>query len=301
VAAGYEHTCGVKESGQLLCWGNNLQQQLGDGTSTDRHEPTVIGYTSDWAAVSCGHAHSCAMKTNSSIYCWGYNGSGQLGLGSTVTFASSPTLVNVPWSWAVLDLGDAHTCSINEALNTAYCWGSNNYGQLGDGSTDDSFDVNPIPHFSSPLIISAGWSHSCVIRLEHTLGCWGLNASGQLGLGTTGGTVDYPEIVGTDNNWDSLSAGGQHTCAVKSSDTLYCWGRNNDGQLGDDSTVSTNAPGQVGTASDWAAVSAGFAHTCGIKRDGRLLCWGSNVSGQLGLAEPAVRKLVPTLVTRVRE
>jgi alpha-tubulin suppressor-like RCC1 family protein len=300
VAVGWEHTCGVKESGLLLCWGNNLQQQLGDGTSTDRHNPTIIGAASDWAVVSCGHAHSCAMKTNNRIYCWGYNGAGQLGLDTTDPFASSPTLINVPWNWAVLDLGENHSCALNEDLNTTYCWGSNNYGQLGNGSTDDSFAVHPIPHFSYPVALSAGMSHTCAINRDHVLFCWGSNAAGQLGLGTTGGIVDYPENVNLDTNWDSLSAGGLHTCALKTASTLFCWGNNTQGQLGSGTTTSTNAPNQIGTDNDWTLVSAGGQHTCGIKRDERLLCWGSNASGQLGL-EFAVRALEPTLITRVQE
>lgn len=297
ISAGGGHTCAVKQNHSLFCWGGNTFGQVGDGTTDDRHEPVRIGTGTDWAAVSCGTHHTCAMKTDDRIYCWGWNGSGQLGDGTTL-FHEQPELVSASWYWSVIDVGFNHSCGINNLQNTAYCWGANGSGQIGDSTTDNRSSPEAVAHFSEPILISGGQSHTCSIKANHTLFCWGNNGAGRLGNGVTGGHRTTPNQVGTDMIWTSVDAGGRHTCAIQSGNVLFCWGLNDEGQLGDGSLIDTNVPNQVGTETVWDKVSAGDQHTCAIKTDGRLFCWGSNTFGQLGDGSWTNQRY-PTLITRI--
>ncbi len=149
------------------------------------------------------------------------------------------------------------------------------------------------------LQVAAGGGHTCAIAADHTLWCWGWNYLGQVGLGTSGSGTDVtaPTQVGTDMDWQQVATGRTHTCAVRTDGTLWCWGDNGYGQVGqspDSSTVVT-APTQVGTDMDWQQVAGGTGHTCAVRTDGTLWCWGWNDRGQLGLGD-LTRRSTPTQV-----
>ena len=162
--------------------------------------------------------------------------------------------------------------------DTLRCWGLNDFGQLGDGTTTDRILPNPVGT-ATWKAVDAGDSHACAIRSDDTLWCWGFNGNGQLGDGSTNARLS-PVQVGTAS-WKAVDAGGNHTCAIRSDDTLWCWGYGLSGQLGVGSTVDKLTPTKVGTAT-WKSVSTGADRTCGVRAAGPLWCWGKNADGQLG-------------------
>jgi alpha-tubulin suppressor-like RCC1 family protein len=305
VSAGGEHTCAVKEDKRLFCWGWNAHGQVGDGTNTERHAPVQVGTGPDWIYVSTGAAHTCGLKDTGTAYCWGLNNVGQLGVGSTPYSSNAPMLINVIWTWPWLDVGESHSCGVEPLADggMSYCWGYNIYGQLGDGTKNDRSEPATVSHFSDAVYVTAGGGHTCAIVQGdgsiHPLFCWGNNRAGQLGVGPTPPDSSSFLRVGTDLDWAGASAGGMHTCARKEDRTLYCWGQNYSGQLGDGSTTGKDLPQQVGTDADWVQISAGQYHTCAVKTDGRLFCWGDNDAGQLGIGSDAPMAATPTLVTHM--
>ncbi len=168
---------------------------------------------------------------------------------------------------------------------------SNTVSAVFDRQVPGTVDVqvtNP-----APRSVSAGGEHSCAVRSEGGAWCWGRNTYGQIGNGTTGPGPKTPTRVGTSDDWHAIAAGGASTCGIRANGTLWCWGLNHRGQLGDGTTKSKSSPIRVGTASNWASVSAGWFDTCGVRTDGSLWCWGDNSAGQIGDGT-TTRRLVPT-------
>jgi len=305
VSSGGEHTCAVKNDGSAWCWGRNNVGQLGDGSTADRHLPTVVsGLSSNVSAISAGAYHTCAIKTDGSVWCWGLNHVGQLGDGTT-TNRLVPTAVGaLSANVDAISAGTLHTCAItfDGNFSRVWCWGSNTSGQLGDGTTTNR--TVPVSSLSAEFIIdvSAGNRHTCAIEGSAWFGasylyCWGANEDGELGDGTTVNRVTPTLIMDGTDSPISISAAWGHTCAVKADGSAWCWGYNPAGELGDGTTTSRHVPTAVsGLDSGVARISAGGFHTCAVKSDGSVLCWGSNSEGQLGVGT-TTDHLVPTAVS----
>src|SRR5450759_3921203 len=161
---------------------------------------------------------------------------------------------------------------------TAWAWGYNEYGQLGDGTTTSRSTVGQVGTDTRWASISAGGWHTVAVKTDGTLWAWGYNGYGRLGDGTTTDR-SAPVQVGTDTHWAHVSAGGWHTVAVKTDGTLWAWGLNGNGELGDGTTTSRSTPVQVGTDTHWASVAVGSEHTVAVKTDGTLWAWGANSYG----------------------
>ena len=293
VTASGLHTCGLTiVTGAAYCWGANGSGQLGDGTMTNRSSPVLVQAPAgvSFAAVTGGDLHTCGLATglSAAAYCWGGNGSGQLGDG-TMTSRSSPVLVQAPAgvSFAAVTAGAAHTCGVT-AAGTAYCWGDNGFGQLGDGTTTSQ---------SSPVLVQAppgvrfaavtgGVADTCGVTAAGIAYCWGRNLEGQLGDGTTTNRLT-PVLVQAPAGVSlaAVGAGDFHTCGVTATGAAYCWGANGSGQLGDGTNTTnrlTPVLVQAPAGVSFAAVTAGAVHTCGVTAAGTAYCWGRNVEGQLG-------------------
>ena len=230
VSAGMEHTCGVTAAGAAYCWGLNVRGQLGDGTTTDRPSPVLVAGGLSFAAVSAGGAHTCGVTAAGAAYCWSVNIFGQLGNGTTSDsiVQSSPGLVVGGVSFAAVSAGGEHTCGVT-AAGAAYCWGVNDYGQVGDGDTTDW-----TPRSSPVLVtgglsfvaVSAGTDHTCGVTTSGAAYCWGADNVGQLGDGTITYFRSSPARVTGGVRFAAVSLGPSYSCGVTTAGAAYCWGAN---------------------------------------------------------------------------
>jgi alpha-tubulin suppressor-like RCC1 family protein len=285
ISVGWSNTCALQSpEGGIRCWGLNDGGQLGDGTREDSLSPVEAdGLGSGRIAVAVGGGHVCALSGTGGVNCWGRNEHGQLGNGTVADLNSPVDVAGLPEEIAALALGKAHACVLT-VRGGVKCWGANESGQLGDGTTADSgIPVYVLGLAEGVSAIAAGASHTCALGRNGALKCWGSNQYGQLGDATLENRSAPVDVSGLTAGVDSIAAGGSHTCAIASGVKLMCWGWNAYGQLGDSTPTDRNAPVDVkwlaGTA---ATVAAGADFTCVILRTGFLRCWGNNEFGQLG-------------------
>jgi len=314
LSAGDSHACLVESNGNTKCWGNSNEGRLGIGSSPSHAlMPTSINKTNissfTHTQVAAGKDFTCLLgSTSNGVTCWGGNSLFQLGRGGTATsdiYTPSATVVqnlSNPVAIAASKSG-GHACAINSSGNVS-CWGSGTQGQLGNNSNSDnsssavqvvlSNGSTALPYVRS---VAVGGSHTCAALSYHAsytggIYCWGSNSNGQLGDNTTTlRTTATPVAITnqgatTSSVWFSQVVAGQsHTCALRNDGAVFCWGRNVNGQLGDNSTTQRNVPTQVnglGASSGVVSLSAGNNHTCALKSDHSVVCWGANDSGQLG-------------------
>jgi len=239
-----------------------------------------------WTSVSSGGNHTCGIR-NGRIYCWGDDQYGQLGDGTAGGTRATPApIASAATDWTSVSAGYFHTCATR--AGRIACWGYDEFGQLGDGAAGTNPDPRPGLIASGATdwtSVSAGGFHTCAVRAGR-IACWGNDGNGQLGDGSAGSVADAtPGLIASNaTDWKSVSAGRNHTCAIRAG-RIACWGYDINGQLGDGSAGGTEPDPRpnliVSRATDWTSVSAGEAHTCAI-RAGRIACWGLDGSGQLG-------------------
>jgi alpha-tubulin suppressor-like RCC1 family protein len=295
VMAGASHVMVIKSDGSLWAWGQNSLGQLGDGTQTERTSPVRVGTDNDWVSVSTGYGaaqtlysydyYTHAVKADGSLWFWGGNFSGHKGDGYSYSASSPsdlyPVRVGTADNWLAVSGWVEHTMAL-KSDGSLWAWGLNSYGQLGDGTTTKRNSSVRVGADNDWAAVSTGDRHTVALKANGSLWAWGWNGTGQLADGTTTNRTT-PVQVGADNDWAVVSAsGGYHTMALKSDGSLWGWGQNNYGQLGDGSTTNRRTPVRVGADNDWVAVSAGVYNTLALKSDGSLWAWGQNTYGQLG-------------------
>jgi alpha-tubulin suppressor-like RCC1 family protein len=289
VAAGGNASLALGSDGKVYAWGYNSNGQSGVGSFSNRTNPVQVGLPTGVAAISitAGYLTSFAFGSDGKLYAWGGNSYGQLGDGSN-TDRSTPVQVSLSTGVGAISMaaGSVHSLAIG-SNGKLYAWGSNAYGQLGDGSTSNrSTPVQvSLPTGVTALSMKAGRGHSLAVGSDGKLYAWGLNSSGQLGDGsTTDRTTPVQVSLPAGVRATSLVAGGDNSVAIGSDRKLYAWGDNNLGQLGDGSTTGHNTPVQVSLPAGVTALSvaAGGAHNLASGSDGKLYAWGYNGAGQLG-------------------
>lgn len=299
IASGPKHSLAVKSDGTLWAWGDNSFSQLGDGAIASRANPVHIG--ADFKTIAVGGAggefgrnttHAVAVKTDGTLWTWGNSTWFQLGDGKQ-TSRSSP--VQVGTGYATATAGYGFTLAVRSD-GTLWAWGSNWSGQLGDGTTNERQD--PVQVGSGYSTVAAGGEKSAfytvALKTDGTLWAWGNNYFGQLGIGTTScDSCADPSPVQVGSGYSAVAAGYYHAVAVKTDGSLWAWGGNDAGQLGDGTQTSRSSPVQIG--SGYLAVAAGADHTVALKIDGTVWSWGGNWYGQLGDGTWASRS-VPTQV-----
>jgi hypothetical protein len=249
----------------------------------------AIGTTASLAAtasqVAAGANHTCALTTAGGVVCWGWNYFGQLGSGTTTWSELTPVPVNGLESGvtAIAVGGWGHTCALTTA-GGILCWGVNDAGQLGDGTTTNRSTPTPVTGLGSGVsAIAAGWKYTCALKTSGGVVCWGENSYGQLGDGTKTMRATPTPVSGLSTGAVGIAAGGVHTCAAVVGGAVVCWGWNYHGQLGDGTTTDRLTPAVVsGLGSGVSALAAGDAHTCALTGGGAIACWGANDSGQIG-------------------
>lgn len=334
VAAGGTHSCAVLDSGVVKCWGRNDVGQLGLGDNTPRGAnagemgddlPTVdLGTGRTATAVAVGENHSCALLDDATVKCWGRNARGQLGQGDTADRGDEPDemgdalpAVDLGAGRTALAIaaGGQHTCALLDD-HTVKCWGYNNRGQLGRGSTasigdgagemGDSLAAVALGTGRTATTLDAGYDHTCAVLDNGALRCWGNNAGGALGLGlpASGATAAKGDAagemgdslaavnLGTGRTAVSVSAGNLATCARLDDATVKCWGAGSSGYgdtavRGDQAAdMGDNLPAvDLGTGRTAASVTVGDSHACALLDDASSRCWGFNGTGQLGLGD----------------
>jgi alpha-tubulin suppressor-like RCC1 family protein len=294
VASGYSHTCGVKKDHSLWCWGANDSGQLGDGTTTNRTLPVqVTALGTSVAEVSVGDLYTCARKTDGTLWCWGNNASGQLG-NSTAVDTSTPTQVTALGTGvAEISAGDLFACA-RKTDGSVWCWGS---GPLGDGTGTPALAPVQVPGLSGVAQISTGDGAACARKTDGSLWCWGFNTFGIVGDGTTNDQLSPVQVTTLGSSVSCVSVGDLFACATKSDGTVWCWGTNDKGELGDGTTTNHYAPAAVsGLPGQASSVVANGRHACSVLTDGRLFCWGWNGAGEIGDGT-TVDRHAPTQVT----
>jgi alpha-tubulin suppressor-like RCC1 family protein len=309
VAGGDNHTIALKNNGTVWAWGHNGHGQLGDGTTSDRSIPVQVrssgggGVLTNAKGIAGSEDYSAALKADGTVWSWGCNDFGKLG-DNTLTDRETPVQVKGPGGAGFLGnvravtAGNYHMAALKND-GTVWSWGCNACGQLGDGTTTDRKTPVQVKgsggagFLGGVTAVTAGYSHTVALKGDGTVWAWGYNDHGQLGDGTTTDRwtpvqVKGPGGAGFLEDVAAIAAGFDHVMALKEDGTVWAWGCNDDGQLGDGTTtwrstpVQVKGPGGVGFLGDVTAVAAGYGHTAAPKADGTVWAWGRNGTGQLG-------------------
>ena len=239
-----------------------------------------------WDELSTGELRTCGVTRTGELHCWG-----ETEIDPT-SYRAAPARVGSDSDWARVAVGMDHNCAI-KTDGRLYCWGDGYSGRLGNGSTSsDAYSPRLVNGGGAYASVAVGDYHSCGIRTDGTLWCWGSNDDGQLGLGGAVFTRSAPAQVGTETSWARVFAHDRETCALKSDDTLFCWGENG-GTLGTGTaSLEVTIPTQVAPGTGWRSIGRGDAHSCGVQLDGTLWCWGKNdVTGTLGASDTSTYPL----------
>jgi alpha-tubulin suppressor-like RCC1 family protein len=287
VSAGWFHSCALEADGRVACWGQNSLGQLGDGTTVlVRTVPTFVPGVTDAVAVQAGAFNTCALRASGGVLCWGANGLGELGDGTTVT-RLAPVAVPLPRRAISVDIEGtdndltAHACAVLDD-HSVWCWGGNNYGSLGDGTTTNRLAPVPVVGLNNAANVSCSFGTTCAALSSGSVSCWGFNEHGDLGIGSElPNQSNVPVTVVGMSNAAVVDLGFDEMIRTRTG-SAFAWGNNSVGSVGDGTTVDRFAPVAVLNATDVVAIGMGMGHACLVHSTGIASCWGENHFGDLG-------------------
>ena len=317
ISAGEEHSCAVHRGGAVSCWGDNWYGQLGNGAASIAFLPERVAGLTDATAISAGVNHSCALRQGGRVSCWGWGkvSMGLLGDGTDEDSLVPVGVVDITDAIAI-SAGERHSCAVRRA-GTVSCWGWNAFGQLGNGarryslrpvgvigitgtadtsaseaqqtttavpsadqnSNDESIDKSSVsPEPETPdnkakdiTVLETQQSTSSVPLADQNSDDESIDKS-----------PVSPEPETPDNKATAVAAGSTHSCALYKGGSIYCWGHNDSGELGDGTRDGSLVPVRVVRLYDAVAITAGGSHSCALRENGTISCWGDNFNGQLG-------------------
>ena len=300
LAAGGAHTCAIDDRGRVVCWGDDRAGQAGLEPRTDRTLPHFIALPESATAVAAGGRHTCALTASGAAWCWGANDFGQLGDGSR-TWRTRPVRVKFDAPLASIAVGGDHSCALDRT-GQAFCWGDQ--WDRAVGAYDAGGNVlEPMPVRRAPRLrsISGGLHHTCGVDVEGVVHCWGANVDGQAGQRRRASAyVSAPAEVPLPAAARSVSAGGEHSCALLGDGRVECWGRDRERAL----DTRTAAGSSAQTAQTEMALrpvtqlSVGRRETCAVTVGGAVQCWGG-VRAVRAAAHVAAPPAEPTPFTLV--
>ncbi len=276
VSVGTRHACAAREDESLWCWGESIYGQLGLGDAVDRSEPVQVESRARWTAFSAGRYHSCGIDKSASLWCWGRNREKQLGGGREAPAQKVP--VAGDHRFIDVSAGNNQACGVAED-GTLWCWGAIRGGSARSypEQVGDEEDWARVIVIKNRQLGNAQGDATCGLRQDGSVSCWRLDQSEKMG-----------RWDGGDTGWRDISFGQEHICGVQKDNTLWCWGRSREGQLGlgweernqrpGRPRESHRTPSQVGIDADWQMVSTHRHSSCGLRVDGTLWCWGNKVN-----------------------
>lgn len=294
VIAGIGHTCVIMSAsgGKVRCFGYNSFGQLGNGRFlfSEYELPTTDVVTGAVRIADAGYFHTCVLMGGANgVRCWGKNDYGQLGIGSTGEPVNTPPSSDISALTGVAQIvaGFTQTCVLLGETRGVRCWGGNDYGELGIGSTTLLTSPPTTSVVTGVLRIAAGGYHTCVIMMAtNGVRCWGRNDRGQLGIGNLTSLLS-PPTTDVLTGVSQVAAGWYFTCALMTiNGGVRCWGYNDAGQLGIGDNSLLVSPPTTNSITGAVQIAAGGYHTCALlsgTNAGRVRCWGHNQFGQLGL------------------
>jgi len=282
IAVEKERNLVVLNNGSVKAWGNNQFGQIGDGTTTDRHTPVEVIPLTNIAAVASGGYHSLALANDGKVWAWGKNDQGQLGDG-TLSENHTPKLVIGLTNVISIAAGFDYSLALKND-GTVWAWGGNMWGTLGDGTFTNRWQPVQVNKLSGIIFISGATEHCLALKNDGTVWSWGWNANGCLGDGSTIAKRAIPAQIPALSGITAIAANGSfHNMVLKNDGTVWTWGDNFYGQLGDGTYIEKTVPVQLASLTNVAAIGTGERHSFAIKTDGSLWAWGWNGNGQLGV------------------
>jgi alpha-tubulin suppressor-like RCC1 family protein len=277
VAVGDAHACAVLSSGRVDCWGRKVIEAI----DTPSYTPVEVPGVNDATQAAVGGSHSCALLSSGHVECWEENFYGELGIGSTRDASITPVEVLAVTGAKQIAAGEHHTCALLSSGHIA-CWGDNDAGQLGDGTTAISDVATEVRGVENATQLAAGGNDSCALTSRGRVDCWGDNYYGQFDDGSIRGS-DTPVQAQDLSGVAQLAVAGTFSCALWSNGPAACWGVNDAGQLGDGvNGGERDAPIAVVGLTNVVQVAVGWPHACAVLSGGQLDCWGESVFGEVG-------------------
>lgn len=279
-AAGYAHACVLGGAGDVRCWGKSDDYQVGQYLNVD-DTAVAVPDIEGARALAAGASHTCVLLASGAVRCFGRSTPNSPREPTDVAALAKVTAITAGGLVGTEDL--AHTCAIADGV--VKCWGYDKHGQLGLGTPSAGTDVPvAVTGLAGATVtdVSAGGAHTCARTNAGAVKCWGSNRAGQLGDASLRDRATPGDVSALGSGVATVAAGGEHTCALTTLRTVKCWGKNNHGQLGNDSSVDSAVPVDVVGLAGVRAIRAGGAHTCALVDDGGLRCWGSNELGVVG-------------------